>query len=926
VTGLQQGQVARTHDRNVQAANLEAAYACGFMNSWPNDAIAAIATVEILARLTETSAIDAVDALKTAADRWGASSYIAKKVAYLKDTYELEEQEQDVIDEIDLSIGHNKFPQLQFSILENIKNEISLFSVARRHTNIFKDKVRGDFRRIHYLNNMVPTPISHEDCAGFILRAVESSLIDTVAAFLVIFNLKDRFPGVVEAIRRNISPKLYDLLIQVAINLKNSPLPKLENLEIDATAAGTGDMPPIPDLSIALYRRSSVFLEYSEFCRFRNDIDRVVGQRLLAPVMNSTTHWAEDGFNDRTLLRKPSEIFDIDLHNTDTVRIDTFYRTYLFLRFIQNPVNLSVLTSDDIKFIFDNTAGLESLLLEDELKTMHLNASDEARALISVLALCLYRVKSSDPDIDFDFRKQLEDLIISDYSGDVSSFIDHLAPSSPSVANYIASSLDEVTLQKMYTIVNSPSAAEAVRKDILMSIGVHLNKIDYIIEAESIETRAKVAKLKNYFDASRMFVDSIAMKKWLDSNPSAYTEQFKEILPRITAKLSKSRSIVTSSGVEATIGFIEFTRTDEYLIEQIAGEAFSEFCRSNEFGIESYLGRRIRHNTLHGVMTSSIDAVLRRSEYNPIIAGTPFGRALAGWENSYKVYIERMRRDFLQFKSESKPNALFNSVMDSDDPATKTNLQQLVNTLRVSGAEMLHDLIISFCWSQIAPQLEIASREIRVTMARDVIQSLDQALLRFNGPEEQKIKSALADAIASVFTQVASWFQIPQTGFVPASIPEICNIIDIEHNRPASSTVVTGDKLATKYYGISVHRIYDCLAVLLQNAFKHGEQGSDVEVKVLSTPIEGTNLHTVVLSVVSDLPEDGADECVRRVGGALVSSETGSDMVTEGYSGIKKVKFITKVNEGTPTVRYEAAEGKIEIQFSLKVEVAGGES
>ena len=54
------------------------------------------------------------------------------------------------------------------------------------------------------------------------------------------------------------------------------------------------------------------------------------------------------------------------------------------------------------------------------------------------------------------------------------------------------------------------------------------------------------------------------------------------------------------------------------------------------------------------------------------------------------------------------------------------------------------------------------------------------------------MKSALQDAITSVFAQVASWFQVPQTGYVPASIPEICNIIDIEDGRLAL-TVVEGD-------------------------------------------------------------------------------------------------------------------------------------
>ena len=210
-------------------------------------------------------------------------------------------------------------------------------------------------------------------------------------------------------------------------------------------------------------------------------------------------------------------------------------------------------------------------------------------------------------------------------------------------------------------------------------------------------------------------------------------------------------------------------------------------------------------------------------------------------------------------------------------------------------------------------------------MAQEMTGALAQGLHRFNGPEEQKIKSALDDGVTSVFAQVASWFQIPQTGFVPASISEICNIIDMEHGRPASTTVVVGDGLSTKYYGISVHRLYDCLAVLLQNAFKHGERGSDVVVELGSLPFDGTNLQILDVCVRSRLPAD-ASECVARVDAAISSTETGRDMVTEGYTGIKKVKFITRLNEGASTVDYRVEDSSMEIRFSLKAEVADEES
>jgi hypothetical protein len=44
-------------------------------------------------------------------------------------------------------------------------------------------------------------------------------------------------------------------------------------------------------------------------------------------------------------------------------------------------------------------------------------------------------------------------------------------------------------------------------------------------------------------------------------------------------------------------------------------------------------------------------------------------------------------------------------------------------------------------------------------------------------------------------------------------------------------------------------------------------------------------------------------------------------MVKEGYSGIKKVKFITRLNEGDSTVVADVLDDAIELRFRLKAEV-----
>lgn len=360
------------------------------------------------------------------------------------------------------------------------------------------------------------------------------------------------------------------------------------------------------------------------------------------------------------------------------------------------------------------------------------------------------------------------------------------------------------------------------------------------------------------------------------------------------------------------------------MVLQIAKEAFKEFCTNTEFGIESYLGRRIRHNTLHGVMTDPIDGVIQKPVYRPIIAGTKFGDALRVWEGYYKSYIERMREEFLQFTDSTKPNALFNPTMNMEDPTAQRDVAQLSQALKMSGPEMLPDLIISFCWRQIGPQLEYASRQIKVKMVRDVKQSLEQTLGKYQGPQEQNIFSEINEAIEMVFSKVASWFRRPDTGFVAATMGDICNIIDIECGRQDSPTIVTGNALNTECYGISVHRLYDCLAVLIQNAIKHGALGKNINVNCLTKEIPGTNLHNVSVEVVSWMDTEGIERSVKRIKDAISSTETGKDMVTEGYSGLKKLKYITKLNEGHHTVEVTHVGDELELRFCLKAETANG--
>jgi hypothetical protein len=385
------------------------------------------------------------------------------------------------------------------------------------------------------------------------------------------------------------------------------------------------------------------------------------------------------------------------------------------------------------------------------------------------------------------------------------------------------------------------------------------------------------------------------------------------------------------SRIEARISSLEKTNfllihvndeEEEYLVSQIVKDAFEQFCLNAEFGIESYLGRRIRHNTLDGVTTDTVDAVLRKPEYGVVMANARMRPTVDAWMASYKSIIDKLRRDHLQFKP---CNSLFNAILDLEDSTTKDNIRNLTNTLRsAGGCELLNDMVVAFCWKQITPQLESAARFIKTTLLQEANTSIDKYFSGYYGAIERQIMLELHEAVNEVFKKVADWFQVPQTGFISASVRDLCQIILIELNRK-NQVEFTGKALDIKYTGISVHRLYDCLAVLLKNAHMHGEDDKAIRINVCTNRTSAASVLDIVsVDITSSVAEKGYSQSKERIFKAIKSVETGVDMVTEGYTGIKKIKFITRNSEGDHTIQCVANDDARELKlcFSIHAETA----
>lgn len=876
----------------------EACYTAGYINSSLENAIECLQYVQSLSPLEKIDTDFALDVLIEMSKKYGASNFLSYKLAYLRTARDLPATTLEKTTQIEDEICHRENAGLHFSALENISPKISLFQVAQRRVSALVGRVTGDIRKSLTLSNFIPTPLNEADTAGFLLRASESCLLDTVYAVIVIFNLPHELGMVRQELERHLDARFVEALLST-INTISSET----GIDIVTDFYRSQNEEGIATLD--LYRASAAFLERPKLAFYRHQLDKVIGARLLAEIFEGEPGVFATPLYDQQLLLEANGA--VQQSENIVVEMDSFYRTYQFLRFVADRTNLLYLSKSDIRFIFENTMELEMLLSEEEMRALYDTAPPESKSLVAVLALALFRKKSVDPDVDFDFRTDFISHVNTSHNGSIADFISYLLDGTPQIASYILGSLDEVTLEKMYTLVTNASQASAIRCEILKIVGQKLNRIEYIIEADAITTRSKVSKLQKYFDSSRMYVDSVSMKKWLDSNPTIPTEQYRSLFPSIEARN------------ESGILFVHINHQSEYLITQIAKDAFEQFCLNTEFGIQSYLGRRIRHNTLDGVTTDTVDAVLRKQEYRSITSSQLMRRTVDAWMASYKSIIDKLRRDHLQFKPSG---SLFNAAIDVDDPATKENIRKLSNTLRTAGSsELLNDLIIAFCWRQITPQLESAARFIKTTLLKEANASIEKSFSGYAALEGQ-MKAELHEAVNEVFRKVADWFQIPQTGFISASVRDLCHIILIELNRP-NAVDFSGDAVDTKYTGISVHRLYDCLAVLLQNAHKHGEDHTKVLVDVGATRADSDSmLEMVSVAITSTVAEDTYEASKARIYSALDSAEAGSDMVTEGYTGIKKLKFITRTSESAHTIRCKVNddERQLTLGFSMHME------
>jgi hypothetical protein len=902
------------HSLKSVAPRSEVAFVAGHVNGWKDEARTILTAMAHFARIPENSPLDGMEAIAAFVDRYGASSYVVRKIAYVMSRYGDDANLQPAFQSIAKKLSQSKFPSPYFSAMELMDTDLSYFRGVSTRVQIYKKYVENDYRQYLPLHEMIPIPLSREDLAAHLRKSHSTSLVDELVSLICIVNLEECWPDLSKILLALLDKDLIASINEFAATTFNS-------------RSLYADVDPL-DADTVYYQRAAAFSEFKECALYRRFADVILAPRLMSGLVLSvddckTASRPEPSINDLT---KVTQGF---INPDDYLRAQScgnFLRTVQVLRFLNDGRNYAFLSAHDLRFICEHTVALDILLAEVEIEALYASADEESRPLVTVLALALHKAKSRDEDVDFKFRYSLCQTVIKQFRGKLEDFIVWLLPKTPQIANYLLSILDRQTLQKLYWLIHSADEADRTRQSLLRAVGKQRNEIAFFIEADSIEAQRQVAKLRKFFDDSRIYVDGIAMKEWLVANPSTYAQQYIKMIEHDISPLK-----VVSASVEG--GKVVFTEAKEsaaaldYVLLEVAKLAYEQFCTNRQFGVESYLGRRIRHNTMKGMMRGGVEDLIDLPAYRVLSYDSDFVDANRQWIESYHRLIEHLRKDLLQFRSDTKPHGIFSSTLKQDEN-THVGIGSLRNmVVAAPNVELMNELLIRFCWQEIDPQLQAASKMITVDMIKEVNESVDHHFAHFDDELQRGFKQQLREAVHERLMRLGSWFRQPEDGFVNATTRQLGELILVEAREnnvfDNRSIVWSGEAVDMEIDGLSVHRMYDCLFVTLRNAIKYGEEDGPILIHVhpVAPAFESVcRISTAVSSQFGDARERAGH--IARLAESFASGDPEAAMSIEGYSGIRKLRYITRTSEGIPTADYEVTNDICTVSFALTVELA----
>lgn len=539
--------------------------------------------------------------------------------------------------------------------------------------------------------------------------------------------------------------------------------------------------------------------------------------------------------------------------------------------------DFSNITTEGMALLMGQTFEVDRLVSTGLLRRAVTSASNP---FVKLILQTLLRAHSSATRDNFNFKDLFQRYVRENHDGDILEFMERVRSLDDKIIHYFVDLLDETMLSQMAFLMESSEAIYETRARLLewysdiADDGVTRSK------ARQLRLDRKIAAVRGAINETRLNIDSVRFRQWIEQNKltdfSDFVRQSTSALPPISELTDRSKS-----GTQ----FLAAHREPTKLALLALVECYEEFCRNPDYGIASFLGRRIRHGTLRGTLLNGLP------DLEKVELPLPSMAQYESWTKDFSSSIDALAgRLYFRSKNEHK-DGLFSAEIDAEQ---KWQLCLVGLTRIFEQAQQDHGILVvpllieQFCW--LLFEIELAKVQVAIGEARTKWGTLK---LRYSINDESSVafEKSTNIAVGDQFNTVISWFRKPPNISPVAVFAHVIQVAlqEAQDEYPAFNPGVECiGQSELQLSGATYYVVYDALTIAVRNAAKHGPYPGtltiDAHVRDAGT---GKVLDIAITSALKS--DEDASAVLKRIEEAGEAGAADADII-EGLSGIRKLK------------------------------------
>lgn len=667
------------------------------------------------------------------------------------------------------------------------------------------------------------------------------------------------------------------------------------------------------------YRRSIAWIENKEVSRFRAVADHLYTNAIARPIRSplieelSREYFSTVGSIEELAVERQE--FALDLGKYNNAGAGVFMRTLALVHFVTSSTKSNSIPTQILMKVMDQTRDVAILLTPSEIREQF--ASENGNLMHEYIVAALLSESINTSGEKHKLRRAFQDLIINEYDRNVVRLAEYFRDRFPNLAGHLVFICTEDFLVQLYFLISEASDVFERRAELLEWYGENFQEPTFVERARTIRLDQRLQKVRGQIDDTRLYVDPVRFGQWFDDH---HLDEISSLL---------RGNVIDTAEIDNFKDFGDFTtqRQPHIRLAVVLQSAFQEFCSNKRYGINSYLGRRIRHGTLGGFMGNAVDEIIKEDRFQGIRESGQAFSALQAWFEAYHFQVDTWANDILHINDKQHARgAISSSIIDFDKIEIARSAMRVVQEQyhKHGVFSVATQIIYEYCWLLLETDLS----KIRPMIDRAHLSwgSIDQERFLSSCPEElEALGIALCRAINAktndVFRTVSSWFTKPVNLSPSAPISILIEAVLEEVKGHFSDFKPTIEPLGIpdiELVGAFYHHMYDFLYAVIHNAARHGDRSGAIQTDLRISHIDAAH-QILYVGITSQIraTDDIAD--VIAVIESRIAEVSEDAMIVEGNSGIKKIVRLPIDVEEIVNTTFRSDGNKITVSMEMKL-------